>query len=127
MAELGCAQFGVTIVLTDDTYIRQINSRYRHKDSATNVLSFPFSLDEHVELPDLPILELGDIIISEERAVEEARQMNLSPQRRMTWLVIHGLLHLLGYDHEISAEEERRMFAKEQELLDHLTSKGTQR
>jgi pyridoxine 5-phosphate synthase len=113
----------VSIALVDDEHIQEINKQYRHKDSPTNVLSFPFKDGADQSLDDLPVKEMGDIIISLETAAKEAKQYGQTFHKRLSWLVIHGMLHLQGYDHERSKEDEVIMFAKEQELLDKLNNK----
>ena len=115
--EFEVCEYNVNILITDDLEIRHLNKKYRNKDSATNVLSFPFSdgLDENLSF--LPIKELGDIVISLETAKKEAIRYREHLSFRIYWLVTHGVLHLLDYDHERSDEEARKMLAKEQELL----------
>jgi len=109
-----------TIVITSDLELAELNKRYRHIDKPTNVLSFPFSDGEDEFLQTLELNQLGDIFISFDRAVDEARDAGCSVRERIDWLLVHGLLHLLGYDHERSEDDARIMYAKEQELLDEL-------
>ena len=85
----------VSLVLTDDTGIRQLNYDYRGKDAPTNVLSFPT-----IEAPGL----LGDIILARETIMREAADKRVSFEHHFTHLIIHGLLHLLGHDHQSSAQ-----------------------
>jgi rRNA maturation RNase YbeY len=124
----------LSIVLTGDAAIRALNRDYRGKDTPTDVLSFP-QLDDVSESPspggrdgpassDQP-MALGDIVISVETAVRQARAMRMTPALRMRGLLIHGLLHLLGYDHERSAAEARRKVARERELAAMLESPMT--
>lgn len=87
----------VSLVLTDDGAIRALNRDYRHKDKPTNVLSFPV-----VEAPGL----LGDIILARETIIMEADSRNIKLADHVSHLIIHGLLHLLGYDHIIEADAE---------------------
>jgi len=112
----------VNIVLTDDREVRELNRTYRHKDRPTNVLSFPFTdnIDPAVQSLDLP--ELGDIVISVDRAEDEARLAGQTLQGRLCWLIAHGILHLVGYDHEISDAEAEKMSAMEEILLKELQS-----
>ena len=108
----------VGITLVDNEEIRQINAEYRQIDSATDVLSF--ALDEGEEFPVLPGEEhlLGDIIVSLERAQEQALEYGHSLERELAYLLIHGFLHLLGYDHmqeadkKVMREQEERVLAK---------------
>lgn len=117
----GSATRHVNIVLTTDADITVLNSRYRKLDRPTNVLSFPFSSDQGDNvLSGLDLNILGDIVISYDRAVEEARRAECSSQYRLDWLILHGLLHLLGYDHELSEQDAEIMYDKEQELLNEL-------
>lgn len=117
-AECGVADHSVSILLVDDQEMTRLNSRYRHKDKPTNVLSFPFADGADESLASLPVKELGDIIISVDTALRESIEFGQTLFERLTWLTIHGMLHLLGYDHERSTEDERTMLAREQELLE---------
>ncbi len=107
----------VSIVLTDDTYIRELNHQYRHKDSSTDVLSFAMEESGENE-PDLGWDEeniLGDIIISVETAKRQAVEYGHSFEREMSYLTTHGMLHLLGYDHE--TEKERSLMREKEEQV----------
>ncbi len=111
----------VSIILMDDADITGYNARYRHRNGPTNVLSFPAA--EEMALPAAGIqagAELGDILISVETAAREAQTAGVSLHHRLTELIIHGLLHLLGLDHERSDEEARRMEEQEQRLFGEL-------
>jgi rRNA maturation RNase YbeY len=128
----------LSILLTTDAAIRKLNSAFRGKDMPTDVLSFP-QLDDgaeprgsHAELREVandaaPPVMLGDVVISLTTAIRQARAMRLPPELRLRALLIHGLLHLLGYDHERSSAEARRMFARERELAGLLDSRQTSR
>lgn len=122
--ECGAHSLNVSIVFVDDQKIKELNSTYRNKKSATNVLSFPFAdgIDEKL-LSQIEATELGDIFISLETARREAEEFNQSFEERLTWLLVHGMLHLVGYDHEMSREEEERMFAREKEILEKIHQK----
>ena len=113
----GVADHSVSLRLVGDEEIQELNRQYRRKDSPTNVLSF--SLREGTEplSAELPFRELGDIVISLDTTGREAKEFGQTFDYRLSWLVIHGLLHLLGYDHERSAAEEKKMQAREEELL----------
>jgi pyridoxine 5-phosphate synthase len=111
------ADHGLGILLVDDREMTQMNKQYRGKNSPTNVLSFPFLDGADDGLSSLPIKELGDIIISVETAHREAGASRQTLQKRLAWLLTHGLLHLLGYDHEQSDGEAERMREKENELI----------
>lgn len=110
----------LNIVLTTDAEIADLNHRYRGKDGSTNVLSFPFDDTDNAFINDLALQNLGDIVISYDRAVDEARKLGCTAQQRLDWLIVHGMLHLLGYDHERSDEEADSMYKKEKELLSEL-------
>ncbi len=110
-----------SIVLVDDPTMAGYNHRYRKKNTPTNVLSFP-ARDGNENVPGRET-ELGDILISVDTAKVEARRENKSIHHRLTELIIHGLLHLLGYDHERSEEEALAMWDREQELFRQLQHK----
>jgi len=97
----------IEFVLCDDLHIRLLNKRFRGCDCATDVLSFP--------LENMPLAPLGSIIISLDRAKDEAKLHNHSVDEEIALLFIHGLLHLLGYDHEV---DEGQMRQKEKELIE---------
>jgi len=110
----------VSIVFIDDQAMAEYNLTYRSKKGSTNVLSFP-AADLHADLPpELAGNELGDILISVETALREARQKKISLHHRITELIIHGTLHLLGHDHEQSTREALVMWEKEQQLFKQL-------
>ncbi len=92
--------------------MREINYRYRDQDKVTDVLSFPMAGG-----PPIPADVLGDIVVCVPRAVQQAREYDVTLAMELRRLLIHGLLHLVGYDHEISAYQDRKMRLKEQELL----------
>lgn len=127
LRECDVADYNLSIALTDDAHIRDLNKQYRQKDAPTNVLSFPFTDGaDQSSLGQIQVRELGDIVISLETAQKEAIQFNETFHHRLSWLVIHGLLHLLGYDHELSENDEKIMLKKEQELLHKLKLKRGQ-
>ena len=102
-----CEDCELSLVVCDDGWIRPLNKQWRDKDTATDVLSFPQE-DEVV---------LGDLVISLETAERQALEREHSLQDEVRVLLVHGLLHLLGYDHA-TEEEYARMFALQDELLD---------
>ncbi len=110
----------LNVVLTTDAAIAELNSHYRRKEGATNVLSFPFGDNEHTFLDSISPPILGDVVISFDRVVEEARHSGCTSEQRLDWLIVHGVLHLLGYDHERSEKDAKIMFDKEDELLSEL-------
>jgi len=112
-------------LLVDNETIRELNREYRDKDSATDVLSFPLEEDQEEngepEVIGGPTERmLGDIVVSVERAVEQAGEYGHSIERELAFLAVHGLLHLLGYDHEKSATGKEIMQAEEKRLLSEL-------
>ncbi len=95
----------VSITLTDNAYIHELNRQYRNIDRPTDVLSFALNEGVEPEVKDGPEINvLGDIIISVERAEEQAADYGHSLRREMAFLTVHGMLHLLGYDHMEEAE-----------------------
>ncbi|RPH43396.1 MAG: pyridoxine 5'-phosphate synthase [Desulfobulbaceae bacterium] len=117
LKKCGVAEYTVSLHLGNDEEIRSLNRTYRQKDSATNVLSFPFGEGADSSLASLPVKELGDIVISLDTARRESVEYCQTFQHRLNWLIIHGLLHLLGYDHERSRKDEKIMQAMELDLL----------
>ena len=110
----------VSVTFTDNEQIREINREYRGKDTATDVLSFPIISDDDPD-GDFDIqsgcVVIGDIVISVERALEQAITYGHSAERELAFLAVHSTLHLLGYDHERSAEEDELMQKKQEEVL----------
>ncbi|MEZ5931448.1 MAG: rRNA maturation RNase YbeY [Alphaproteobacteria bacterium] len=98
----------VSLLLTDDREIRALNAAYRNKDRATNVLSFPGLdlIDGKADVGRPPAAVLGDIVISHERLVAEAAELEKAPLDHFAHLLVHGTLHLLGYDHEDDGRAE---------------------
>ncbi|MFZ3578642.1 rRNA maturation RNase YbeY [Virgibacillus sp. DJP39] len=103
-----------------DKEIQELNRNYRQQDKPTDVISFALQETMEDELnivgEDMPLM-LGDIVISVERAVEQADEYNHSFERELGFLTLHGFLHLLGYDH-MNDEDEKKMFQKQEEILD---------
>ena len=110
----------LSVTFTDNEGIRAINKSYRNIDSATDVLSFPLVDFEGGEEPpmDEPLLPLGDIVISLERAREQALEFGHSYERELAFLTVHSMLHLLGYDHVNSEEEDLDMRRRQKEILE---------
>jgi probable rRNA maturation factor len=118
---LGRAEAGVSILLCDDAFIRDLNREYRHLDRPTDVLSFSMSEGEALK-GDSHLL--GDIAISVETAARQATELNRTITEEITSLMVHGLLHLLGYDHQLKPDEQRmQRLARELESL--VIKKGT--
>jgi probable rRNA maturation factor len=112
LEKLGLENVEISVLLVDNDEIRKLNKEWRGKDKPTDVLSFP--IDE--ETPYGCKL-LGDIVISVPYAKEHAKEFGNTFQEEMVRLLAHGILHLLGYDHEKSKEEAEIMFEKENELI----------
>ncbi len=105
----------IGLMFVDNEQIREMNKTYRDKDSATDVLSFPmYEADEAID--DEEEILLGDIVISLERAAEQAEEYGHSLEREVMYLLVHGLLHLAGYDH-MEDDEKKEMRQREEELL----------
>lgn len=98
----------ISLALVNDEKIKELNKKFRNKDEATDVLSFP--MDEEI---------WGDIIISTEKIIEQAKEYGHSRQRELAYLYTHGILHLLGYDHKTSSEK-KQMRAKEEKILEEV-------
>lgn len=108
------AEVGVT--LTDNEYIKELNTKYRNKECSTDVLSFALNEGEEPEIVDGPSVNLiGDIIISVETAQMQAEEYGHSLERELAFLTVHGMMHLLGYDH--IEEEDRIEMRKEEEYV----------
>lgn len=117
--DLACDKRELSILFTDDTHIRELNRQYRAKDRPTNVLAFPMSDD----FSDVESGMLGDIVISVDTAIRESEGTGETAEEAVCRLLIHGLLHLLGYDHERSEEDEKIM-TKEEARLGMLIREG---
>ena len=113
----------VSIVLMNDHEISLYNSQYRKRKGPTNVLSFPAGDIPGAGPQKIILNELGDILISVETAQREAQQEKKSLEQKMTELLIHGLLHLQGYDHEQSEEQALAMWHKEQKIIEAYNQK----
>jgi probable rRNA maturation factor len=109
------AQADLTIVLADDEKLRDLNHTYLGIDTPTDVLSFPASESD----PDTGLPYLGDIIISTPRAAQQAQAAGHSIQAELQLLVVHGVLHLLGYDHA-GTKEKAGMWKAQAEILERL-------
>ena len=110
----------VSVTFTDNEGIRELNNKFRQIDRPTDVLSFPL-FDFEGESDEPPVDEimnmLGDIVISLERAKEQADEYGHSFEREVAFLTVHSMLHLLGYDHEISEEDDKNMRARQSEIM----------
>jgi probable rRNA maturation factor len=111
---LGLNKVELSIALVSDAEIKRLNKLYRNKNKPTDVLSFP--IGEKVE----DWLILGDIVISVDTAKRQAKEFGHSLEEELKRLLVHGLVHLLGYDHELGGEEEKKFFELEEFVLREL-------
>ncbi|TYB32607.1 MAG: rRNA maturation RNase YbeY [Flexistipes sinusarabici] len=109
----------ISLLILDDAKIREINRLYRGIDKPTDVLSFPMNPEESVAK-----YMIGDVVISADKAKKQAKDAGISFERELAYLYIHGLLHLLGYDHEISEAEEKVMFDLQENILTQVIEAG---
>lgn len=109
------------LTLCGDKKIRSLNKEYRGKDKATDVLSFPvhdsLRKGERDDQFLFDVLNIGDIIISRDVAKKQAKDFDISVPQEIVHLMVHGFLHLCGYDHELSKKEHELMFGIEQKLV----------
>ena len=112
----------VSVTLCDNAYIKKLNREFRSKDTPTDVLSFPMYEDGNFP-PDECLLgaPIGDIVISVERAREQANELSHSTEREICFLTVHSTLHLLGYDHERSQDEDERQCDAQREIIAQMT------
>ena len=113
----------VSVTFVDDEGIRELNNKFRGMDKPTDVLSFPL-LDYEGESEE-PFFDelchnLGDIVISLERAMAQANEFGHSFEREVAFLTAHSMLHLLGYDHELSDEDDADMRARQNDIMERL-------
>lgn len=117
----------VSVTLTDNDSIREINSKHRNIDKPTDVLSFPMlefdedgnAIDSEFDMDDEMVL-LGDIVISMERAAQQANEYGHSIIREIAFLTAHSMFHLLGYDHVDDPEGDKSMCQKQEDVLNRL-------
>jgi probable rRNA maturation factor len=116
----------VALTFVDDAEIQQLNKEFRDKDKPTDVLSFPQWDDndddmmiyyDEEDAPEEDAELIGDIVISMQTAARQAEEYGHSLEREVSFLFVHGFLHLLGYDHEEGDAEEAEMFAKQEHIL----------
>lgn len=114
----------ITVTLTNSEYIKDINYKYRNINKETDVLSFPMfekqELDNKIKSNDFLYEDiLGDIIISIQRVKEQAQEYGHSFERELSYMIVHGFYHLMGYDH-IEENDKKIMRDKEDNILDNL-------
>lgn len=112
--DLKNVMFNVIIVNNDK--IHSLNKDYRNIDRPTDVITFALEDDKQVDIPSIRVL--GDIYISYDKVISQALEYNHSKKRELCFLAVHGLLHLLGYDH-MNKEDEEKMFKLQKELLEN--------
>lgn len=117
----GVKDVSMTMTLCGKTKIRTLNKQYRQKDYVTDVLSFPIydnlRPDKKPRGRNLSQMDLGDLVICKEKALSQAREFEITYEQEVVHLAVHGFLHLIGFDHEISGKEEKIMEAHENELV----------
>jgi len=113
------AEAELSLVLIGNREMQMLNAGYRHKDYPTDVLSFPVEGEVPAE-----ISLLGEVIISVEKAGEQARERGRTVEKEMVTLLIHGIVHLMGYDHERSAKDARAMSRVEKRIYRRLCERG---
>ena len=115
LSALDCHDAELSILIVDDPQIAVLNKKYLLRNGPTNVIAFPMRTDAFSNIsPEL----LGDVVISMETAEKEGKNIGISMQERFTQLLVHGILHLLGYDHETSEQEAEKMDKKSDEILE---------
>ncbi len=110
--------YEISVSFVDNENIQSLNSQYRQKDMPTDVLSFPLGSDGNYDVnQETGAQMLGDIVISMEKAVEQAESYGHTLRREVAYLTVHSMLHLIGYDHEDGGIEMVRMREKEEAVL----------
>ena len=109
----------VSVTFCDNAVIQRLNAEYRQKDAPTDVLSFPLE-DGEEEAWEGDVRLLGDIVISYERARQQASELGHDVEREIAFLTVHSVLHLLGYDHERSPEEEELMCSRQRQIIEEI-------
>ena len=112
---MDCPDGEISILLVDDPQIEELNRKYLNRQGPTNVIAFAM---REGEFPDLTPNLLGDVVISTDTAAREAQNSAMSVERRFNELLVHGILHLMGYEHETSEKDARIMEEKSRELME---------
>jgi probable rRNA maturation factor len=111
---LDCPDGELSLLILDNFQITKLNQKYLNREGPANVIAFPMRAGDYTEIaPQL----LGDVVISAEKAADEARIFNISMEERFMQLMVHGILHLFGYDHEKSDKEALVMEQKSEKLM----------
>jgi probable rRNA maturation factor len=120
LTDLNLKEAELSTLFVDDPYIRELNRNYLHRNKPTNVIAFPMGKGEFASLhPQL----LGDLVISVETAYRQSHRFGVTGMEMIVLLMIHGILHLIGYDHEGGRKEAREMNMKQKELFRAISSK----
>ena len=114
---MDCPDSEISILIVDDPQIEELNQQYLNRKGPTNVIAFAM---REGEFSDLSPQLLGDVVISTDTAAREAQIASTSMARRFNELLVHGILHLMGYDHETSEDDARVMEDKSRELMKHI-------
>ncbi len=112
---MDCPDGEISILILDDPQIEKLNQQYLNRQGPTNVIAFAM---REGEFPDLTPDLLGDVVISTDTAAREAQVASMSMERRFNELLVHGILHLMGYDHETSEKDARIMEEKSRKLIE---------
>ncbi len=116
---LECHNAELSVLIVDDPQITALNKQYLHRSGPTNVIAFPMHTDV---FPNINPGLLGDVVISVETAAKEGKSIGIGMEERFIQLLVHGILHLIGYDHEKSEAQAEKMAEKENEILKSITS-----
>ncbi len=111
---LECHDAELSVLIVDDPEIATLNQKYLHRSGPTNVIAFPMHTDV---FPNINPGLLGDVVISVETAAREGEHIGIGMEARIIQLLVHGILHLIGYDHEQSETQAEKMAQKENEIL----------
>jgi len=111
---LECHDAELSVLIVDDPQIATLNQKYLHRSGPTNVIAFPMHTDV---FPNINPGLLGDVVISIETAAREGERIGIGMEERIVQLLVHGILHLIGYDHEKSEAQAEQMAQKENEVL----------
>jgi probable rRNA maturation factor len=111
---LECHDAELSVLIVDDPQITILNTKYLHRSGPTNVIAFPMHTDV---FPNISPQLLGDVVISIETAAREGESIGIDMEERFIQLLVHGILHLIGYDHEKSESQAENMEQKENEIL----------
>jgi len=116
---LDCPDGEISILIVDDPQIEKLNQQYLNREGPTNVIAFAM---REGEFSDLSPHLLGDVVISTDTAAQEAQIAATSVERRFSELLVHGILHLMGFDHETSEKDARIMEDKSRELIELISN-----